>query len=153
MRYKYHSPVPPLEDLADPDVLPISIDNRLCIAGRCVSGYSKNSGCLPSLLTGKLRRQSAERHAPETHRKTEDYQVAACSAAAVDLGFGMGALDATMIVGGVVEELISRGVVISTNCACALWVRFTAAERGSLLEVEMRGASLPRLIQVKPKQG
>ncbi|MCQ4062144.1 phage tail protein, partial [Klebsiella pneumoniae] len=46
---------------------------------------------------------------PKVTRKTEDYQGGGMlGSVAVDLGLDSGALDASMIVGGVVEELILK---------------------------------------------
>lgn len=77
---------------------------------------------------------------PKITRKTEDYQGGGMiGAAAVDLGLDGGALDASMVVGGVVEELILKyGGDID-----GLRLRFVgeiySGGTSSLLEVEMRG--------------
>lgn len=77
---------------------------------------------------------------PKITRKTEDYQGGGMiGAAAVDLGLDGGALDASMVVGGVVEELILKyGGDID-----GLRMRFAgeiySGGTSSLLEVEMRG--------------
>lgn len=86
---------------------------------------------------------------PKLTRKTEDYQGGGMlGAAGVDLGLEAGALDASMIVGGVVEELILNGAAILTNCACDLWARFTAAVPAHCWKSKCAAASL-RLIRVK----
>ncbi|HBS5821173.1 phage major tail tube protein [Klebsiella variicola] len=90
---------------------------------------------------------------PKVTRKTEDYQGGGMlGAAAVDLGLDSGALDASMIVGGVEQELILKyGGDID-----GLRLRFVgeiySGGASSLLEVEMRG----RITEIDPgdaKQG
>ncbi|EML7117364.1 MAG: phage major tail tube protein [Klebsiella pneumoniae] len=90
---------------------------------------------------------------PKITRKTEDFQGGGMlGAAAVDLGLDSGALDASMIVGGVEQELILKyGGDID-----GLRLRFVgeiySGGDSSLLEVEMRG----RITEIDPgdaKQG
>jgi P2 family phage contractile tail tube protein len=89
---------------------------------------------------------------PKLTRKTEDYQGGGMvGSVAVDLGLDSGALDASMIVGGVVEELILKYGDIDE-----LRLRFVgeiySGGTSSLLEVEMRG----RITEIDPgdaKQG
>ncbi|EPJ5821989.1 MAG: phage major tail tube protein [Pluralibacter gergoviae] len=90
---------------------------------------------------------------PKITRKTEDFQGGGMlGAAAVDLGLDSGALDASMIVGGVVEELILKyGGDID-----GLRMRFVgeiySGGTSSLLEVEMRGR-MTEIDQGEAKQG
>ncbi|KMK28652.1 tail protein [Pluralibacter gergoviae] len=90
---------------------------------------------------------------PKITRKTEDFQGGGMlGAAAVDLGLDSGALDASMIVGGVVEELILKyGSDID-----GLRMRFVgeiySGGTSSLLEVEMRGR-MTEIDQGEAKQG
>ena len=86
---------------------------------------------------------------PKLTRKTEDYQGGGMlGAAAVDLGPDAGALDATMIVGGVVEELILKWGGDIDELRLRFVGEIYSGGTSSLLEVEMRGR-ITRLIQVK----
>jgi P2 family phage contractile tail tube protein len=80
------------------------------------------------LWTAKTYRQSPQRDAAEVTRKTEDYQGGGMvGSVAVDLGLDSGALDASMIVGGVVEELILKYGGDIDEMRLRFVVRFTAA--------------------------
>ncbi|HCT7667021.1 TPA: phage major tail tube protein [Klebsiella quasipneumoniae] len=90
---------------------------------------------------------------PKLTRKTEDYQGGGMlGAAAVDLGLDAGALDATMIVGGVVEELILKWGGDIDELRLRFVGEIYSGGTSSLLEVEMRG----RITEIDPgeaKQG
>jgi len=90
---------------------------------------------------------------PKITRKTEDYQGGGMlGSAAVDLGLDSGALDASMVVGGMVEELILKwgGDIdeLRTRFVGEIYSRGTS----SLLEVEMRGR-ITEVDQGEAKQG
>ena len=90
---------------------------------------------------------------PKVTRKTEDYQGGGMlGSVAVDLGLDSGALDASMIVGGVVEELILKYGGDIDEMRLRFVGEFYSGGTSSLLEVEMRG----RITEIDPgdaKQG
>ncbi len=105
VRYSY-SPVPPLEDLTMIQTFTDQYYEPAFASLGVNSGYSKNSDCLPSLLTAKTSSGRVPSVTlPKLTRKTEDYQGGGMVGSVADLGW-IPALDASMIVGGVVEELI-----------------------------------------------
>lgn len=77
---------------------------------------------------------------PKLTRKTEDYQGGGMmGSVAVDLGLDSGALDATMIVGGMVQDLLLEyGNDIDETLLRFAGEYYTAGE-SQLVEVEMRG--------------
>lgn len=77
---------------------------------------------------------------PKLTRKTEDYQGGGMmGSVAVDLGLDNGALDATMIVGGMVQDLLLEyGNDIDETLLRFAGEYYTAGE-SQLVEVEMRG--------------
>ncbi len=77
---------------------------------------------------------------PKLTRKTEDYQGGGMmGSVAVDLGLDSGALDATMIVGGMVQDLLLEyGNDIDETLLRFAGEYYTAGE-SLLVEVEMRG--------------
>ena len=86
---------------------------------------------------------------PKVTRKTEDYQG---GGVAVDLGLDSGALDASMVVGGVVEELILKYGGDIDEMRLRFVGEICSGGTSSLLEVEMRG----RITEIDPgdaKQG
>ncbi|WP_414842921.1 phage major tail tube protein [Klebsiella pneumoniae] len=90
---------------------------------------------------------------PKVTRKTEDYQGGGMlGSVAVDLGLDSGALDASMIVGGVVEELILKYGGDIDEMRLRFVGEFYSGGTSSLLEAEMRG----RITEIDPgdaKQG
>ena len=90
---------------------------------------------------------------PKVTRKTEDYQGGGMvGAVAVDLGLDSGALDASMVVGGVVEELILKYGGDIDEMRLRFVGEIYSGGTSSLLEVEMRG----RITEIDPgdaKQG
>ncbi|CEN66551.1 phage major tail tube protein [Klebsiella pneumoniae] len=84
---------------------------------------------------------------PKVTRKTEDYQGGGMlGSVAVDLGLDSGALDASMIVGGVVEELILKYGGDIDEMRLRFVGEFYSGGTSSLLEVEMRG----RITEIDP---
>lgn len=77
---------------------------------------------------------------PKLTRKTEDYQGGGMmGSVAVDLGLDSGALDATMVIGGVVQDLLLEyGNDIDETLLRFAGEYYTAGE-SQLVEVEMRG--------------
>ncbi|APS34608.1 phage major tail tube protein [Serratia marcescens] len=90
---------------------------------------------------------------PKVTRKTEDYQGGGMQGAvAVDLGLDGGALDASMVVGGVVEELILKYGGDIDEMRLRFVGEIYSGGTSSLMEVEMRG----RITEIDPgeaKQG
>lgn len=90
---------------------------------------------------------------PKLTRKTEDFQGAGMlGAVAVDLGVDSGALDASMVVGGVVEELIQKYGGDIDELRLRFAGEIYSGGTSSLMEVEMRG----RITEIDPgdaKQG
>lgn len=89
---------------------------------------------------------------PKVTRKTEDYRGGGMvGAVAVDLGLDSGALDASMVVGGVVEELILKYGGDIDEMRLRFVGEIYSGGTSSLLEVEMRG----RITEIDPdaKQG
>ncbi|EPP4481360.1 phage major tail tube protein, partial [Salmonella enterica subsp. enterica serovar Montevideo] len=77
---------------------------------------------------------------PKITRKTEDYQGGGMlGSAAVDLGLDSGALDASMVVGGMVEELILKWGGDIDELRTRFVGEIYSGGTSSLLEVEMRG--------------
>ncbi|EMW0524331.1 phage major tail tube protein [Klebsiella pneumoniae] len=90
---------------------------------------------------------------PKLTRKTEDYQGGGMlGAAGVDLGLEAGALDASMIVGGVVEELILKWGGDIDELRLRFVGEICSGGTSSLLEVEMRGR-ITEIDQGEAKQG
>ncbi|HBX3488752.1 TPA: phage major tail tube protein [Klebsiella pneumoniae] len=90
---------------------------------------------------------------PKLTRKTEDYQGGGMlGAAGVDLGLEAGALDASMIVGGVVEELILKWGGDIDELRLRFVGEIYSGGASSLLEVEMRGR-ITEIDQGEAKQG
>ncbi|MFW8395473.1 phage major tail tube protein, partial [Klebsiella pneumoniae] len=90
---------------------------------------------------------------PKLTRKTEDYQGGGMlGAAGVDLGLEAGALDASMIVGGVVEELILKWGGDINELRLRFVGELYSGGTSSLLEVEMRGR-ITEIDQGEAKQG
>lgn len=90
---------------------------------------------------------------PKLTRKTEDYQGGGMlGAAGVDLGLEAGALDASMIVGGVVEELILKWGGDIDELRLRFVGEIYSGDTSSLLEVEMRGR-ITEIDQGEAKQG
>ncbi|MDF3827792.1 MULTISPECIES: phage major tail tube protein [unclassified Pseudocitrobacter] len=77
---------------------------------------------------------------PKLTRKTEDYQGGGMmGSVAVDLGMDSGALDATMIVGGLVKELLLEyGGDLDGTLLRFVGEYYTSGE-SQIVEVEMRG--------------
>jgi P2 family phage contractile tail tube protein len=93
------------------------------------------------------------RHAPKITRKTEDYQGGGMlGSAAVDLGLDSGALDASMVVGGMVEELILKWGGDIDELRTRFVGEIYSGGTSSLLEVEMRGR-ITEVDQGEAKQG
>ncbi|MFZ1875076.1 MAG: phage major tail tube protein [Chania sp.] len=90
---------------------------------------------------------------PKVTRKTEDFQGGGMiGSAAVDLGLDGGALDASMVVGGVVEELILKYGGDIDELRLRFAGEIYSGGTSSLMEVEMRG----RFTEIDPgeaKQG
>lgn len=90
---------------------------------------------------------------PKVTRKTEDYQGGGMlGAVAVDLGLDSGALDASMIVGGVEQELILKYGGDIDGMRLRFVGEIYSGGTSSLLELEMRG----RITEIDPgdaKQG
>ena len=77
---------------------------------------------------------------PKITRKTEDYQGGGMlGSAAVDLGLDSGALDASMVVGGMVEELILKWGGDIDELRTRFVGEIYSGGTSSLLEIEMRG--------------
>lgn len=77
---------------------------------------------------------------PKVTRKTEDYRGGGMvGSVAVDLGLDSGALDASMVVGGVVEELILKYGGDIDEMRLRFVGEIYSGGTSSLLEVEMRG--------------
>lgn len=90
---------------------------------------------------------------PKLTRKTEDYQGGGMlGAAGVDLGLEAGALDASMIVGGVVEELILKWGGDIDELRLRFVGEIYSGGTSSLLEVAMRGR-ITEIDQGEAKQG
>lgn len=90
---------------------------------------------------------------PKITRKTEDYQGGGMiGSAAVDLGLDSGALDASMVVGGMVEELILKWGGDIDELRTRFVGEFYSGGTSSLLEVEMRGR-ITEVDQGEAKQG
>lgn len=84
---------------------------------------------------------------PKVTRKTEDYRGGGMvGAVAVDLGLDSGALDASMVVGGVVEELILKYGGDIDEMRLRFVGEIYSGGTSSLLEVEMRG----RITEIDP---
>lgn len=90
---------------------------------------------------------------PKLTRKTEDYQGGGMlGAAGVDLGLEAGALDASMIVGGVVEALILKWGGDIDELRMRFVGEIYSGGTSSLLEVEMRGR-ITEIDKGEAKQG
>lgn len=90
---------------------------------------------------------------PKITRKTEDYQGGGMlGSAAVDLGLDSGALDASMVVGGMVEELILKWGGDIDELRTRFVGEIYSGGTSSLLEVEMRGR-ITEVDQGEAKQG
>ncbi|MDU9581847.1 phage tail protein, partial [Escherichia coli] len=90
---------------------------------------------------------------PKITRKTEDYQGGGMlGSAAVDLGLDSGALDASMVVGGMVEELILKWGGDIDELRTRFVGEIYSGGTSSLLEVEMRGR-MTEVDQGGAKQG
>lgn len=90
---------------------------------------------------------------PKITRKTEDYQGGGMlGSAAVDLGLDSGALDASMVVGGMVEELILKWGGDIDELRTRFVGEIYSGGASSLLEVEMRGR-ITEVDQGEAKQG
>ncbi len=90
---------------------------------------------------------------PKITRKTEDYQGGGMlGSAAVDLGLDSGALDASMVVGGMVEELILKWGGDIDELRTRFVGEIYSSGTSSLLEVEMRGR-ITEVDQGEAKQG
>ncbi|UVV95696.1 phage major tail tube protein [Citrobacter freundii] len=90
---------------------------------------------------------------PKITRKTEDYQGGGMlGSAAVDLGLDSGALDASMVVGGMVEELILKWGGDIDELRTRFVGEIYSGGISSLLEVEMRGR-ITEVDQGEAKQG
>ncbi|AUV02258.1 phage major tail tube protein [Enterobacteriaceae bacterium ENNIH1] len=90
---------------------------------------------------------------PKLTRKTEDYQGGGMiGSVAVDLGIEAGALDASFVAGGVIEELILKYAGDIDELRLRFAGEYYSGGTSSLLEVEMRG----RITEIDPgesKQG
>ncbi|EIY1206745.1 phage major tail tube protein [Escherichia coli] len=90
---------------------------------------------------------------PKITRKTEDYQGGGMlGSAAVDLGLDSGALDASMVVGGMVEELILKWGGDIDELRTRFVGEIYSGGKSSLLEIEMRGR-ITEVDQGEAKQG
>ncbi|SUQ07556.1 phage major tail tube protein [Yokenella regensburgei] len=90
---------------------------------------------------------------PKITRKTEDYQGGGMlGSAAVDLGLDSGALDASMVVGGMVEELILKWGGDIDELRTRFVGEIYSGGTSSLLEIEMRGR-ITEVDQGEAKQG
>lgn len=90
---------------------------------------------------------------PKITRKTEDYQGGGMlGSAAVDLGLDSGALDASMVVGGMVEGLILKWGGDIDELRTRFVGEIYSGGTSSLLEVEMRGR-ITEVDQGEAKQG
>lgn len=77
---------------------------------------------------------------PKLTRKTEDYQGGGMiGSVAVDLGLDSGALDATMIVGGLVKELLLEYGGDLDGTLLRFVGEYYASGESQIIEVEMRG--------------
>ncbi len=108
----------------------------------------KNSGCSPSFVDGVNHIGKVPSVTlPKVTRKTEDYQGGGMvGSVAVDLGLDSGALDASMVVGGVVEELILKYGGDIDEMRLRFVGEIYSGGTSSLLEVEMRG----RITEIDP---
>ena len=90
---------------------------------------------------------------PKITRKTEDYQGGGMiGSAAVDLGLDSGALDASMVVGGMADELILKWGGDIDELRTRFVGEIYSGGTSSLLEVEMRGR-ITEVDQGEAKQG